>query len=313
MQWRDVAMPEPGEGELLIRQTAVGLNFIDVYHRSGLYPLKEYPSSLGMEAAGIVEKVGPNTQFGFKEGDLVAYGGGPVGAYTQYRALHERHVVLVPKGMSDQLAAGVMVKGLTAYYLIRRTFRVDNQTTMLVHAAAGGVGLLLCQWGKYLGARVIGTVSSEEKAEIARANGCEYPINYKTENFVERVQEITDGRGCNVVYDSVGKDTFMDSLDCLMPIGLMVSFGQASGPVGAIDPGELQRRGSLYLTRPSFQDYMQDHSEYVLAANELLQHVLDGVLKINVKQTYFLSDAASAHRDLESRKTTGATVMVVDE
>ena len=306
MQWRDVDLPEPGEREVLIRQTAIGLNYIDVYHRSGLYPLP-YPSSIGVEGAGVIEKLGPGASF-FQVGDRVAYAGGPVGAYQQYRALHEEHLIKIPDGLSDELAASVMVKGLTAHYLVRHTFEVDRKTTMLVHAAAGGVGLILCQWGKHLGAKVIGTVGSDEKAELVKAHGCDYPINYNSEDFVERVKAITDGKGCNVVYDSVGQATFMKSLDCLMPFGLMCSYGQASGKVPPFDVGELQKRGSLYLTRPSLMDYIRDHGEYIVGASALMDLVLRGVIKITVKQTYYLRDAVSAHQDLESRKTQGSTI-----
>lgn len=312
LQWRDVDIPEPGEGEVLIRQSAVGLNFIDIYHRKGVYPLKDFPATIGLEGAGVIEKLGPNCQFRFKEGQRVCYAGGPLGAYSQYRTIPERNIVGIPDKISSELAAGVMVKGLTGFFLVKRTFFVDETTTMLVHAAAGGVGLVLCQWGKLLGAKVIGTVSSEEKAELARANGCDYPINYKQENFVERVKEITDGIGCNVVYDSVGADTFMKSLDCLMPLGLMVSFGQSSGTPPALELGELQKRGSLFLTRPSLDHYIHDHAEYILGCTELLHLVNEGKLKINVKQSYYLKDAAKAHADLEARKTTGATIFYTE-
>lgn len=312
LEWRDVEIPEPGPKEVLIRQQAVGLNYIDVYHRSGLYPLKSYPSSIGMEGAGVVEKVGPGCEFGFQPGQRVCYAGGPVGAYAQYRAIPERNLVIIPDSISPELAAGIMVKGLTAHYLLKRTFFVDSNTTMLVQAAAGGVGLLLCQWGKILGAKVIGTAGSEEKAQLARENGCDHVINYNTHDFVNEVRNVTEGRGCNVVYDSVGLKTFTGSLDCLMPFGLMVSYGQASGKVPPFDMAELQRRGSLFATRPSLEHYIADHAEYILGCTSMLQLVNEGKLKINIRQSYYLKDAAKAHADLEARKTTGATIFYTE-
>ncbi len=312
LQWRDSNIPEPQAKEVLIRQQAVGLNYIDVYHRTGLYPLKNYPAIIGLEGAGVIEKVGPNCEFGFQVGQRVCYAGGPVGAYAQYRTIPERNIVGIPDNITPELAAGIMVKGLTAHYLLRRTFFVDNNTTMLVQAAAGGVGLLLCQWGKILGAKVIGTVGSEEKAQTARENGCDHVINYNTQDFVGTVREITEGRGCNVVYDSVGHNTFMGSLDCLMPFGLMVSYGQASGVVPPLDISELQKRGSLFLTRPSLEHYISDHAEYIVGCTAMLQLVNEGKLKINIKQSYYLKDAAKAHADLEARKTSGATIFYTE-
>lgn len=312
LQWQDVDMPEPQGDEVLIRQLAVGLNFIDVYHRMGFYKLKNLPAIIGSEGAGEVVAVGPDCQLGFTPGQRVCYAGGPMGSYRQHRVIPERWLVGIPDNLSYELAAGVMAKGLTAHYLLKRTFYVDPNTTMLVHAAAGGVGLLLCQWGKILGASVIGTVGSDEKAELARKNGCEYPINYNTEDFVERVREITGGRKCNVVYDSVGADTFMRSLDCLMNFGLMVSYGQSSGPAPAIDMSELQKRGSLFATRPSLEHYIQDPTEYIIGATAILQLVAEGKVRVNVKQSYYLKDAARAHADLESRKTTGATIFFTE-
>lgn len=312
LQWRDMQMPEPGEGEVLVRQHAVGLNYIDTYHRKGIYPVGDMPAIIGLEGAGVIEKVGSNCHFGFKEGQRICYAGGPLGAYAQYRTIPERNIVGIPDNMSFELAAGVMVKGLTAHFLVQRTFFVDQNTTMLVHAAAGGVGLLLCQWGKLLGARVIGTVGSPEKAELAKANGCDVPILYKEQNVVEQVRETTEGKGVNVVFDSVGKDTFMDSLDCLMPFGLMVSYGQSSGMAPAIDVNELQQRGSLFLTRPSLEHFIRDHAEYIVGCTMLLKLVSEGKLKINIKQSYFLKDAARAHAELESRQTTGASVFFTE-
>ncbi len=312
MQWREVPIPEPGEGEVLLRQVAVGLNYIDTYHRRGMYGMNDFPATIGVEGSGIIEKLGPGCEM-FEVGQRVCYAGGPPGAYAQYRIIPERHILQIPDTISKQLVAGIMVKGLTAHYLVKRTFFVDDRTTMLVHAAAGGVGLLLCQWGRLLGARVIGTVGSEEKAELAKANGCEHVVNYNTDNFVDYVMDVTDGRGCNVVYDSVGKATFAPSLDCLMPFGLMVSYGEASGPVDPLDISELQKRGSLFLTKTSLEDYIQDHAEYIVAASTVLQLVSEGNLKVNVKQSYYLCDVVRAHRDLEARKTIGATILLTDE
>ncbi len=312
LNWQDTPMPEPADGELLIKQSAVGMNFIDTYHRQGLYGMRHFPATIGLEGAGVVEKVGPNCQFGFKVGDRVCYAGGPIGAYAQYRTLPERWAVLIPQGLQAEHVAGVMVKGLTAHYLLRRTFIVNEHATILVHAAAGGVGLLLCQWAKLLGATVIGTVGSEEKAELAKANGCDYPLLYHSQDVPAEVKKITDGRGVNAVYDSVGGDVFTQSLDCLMPFGMMVSYGEAAGPVPPVALNELQKRGSLFLTRPSFEDYLQDHGEYLLASATLLDHVVKGELKLNIKQSYYLKEAAKAHADIESRNTTGASIFYTE-
>lgn len=312
MQWRDVPVAEPRDGELLIRQKAVGMNYIDTYHRQGLYGMSEFPGAVGLEGAGVVERVGPNCEFGFKPGDRICYAGGPIGAYAQYRTLPERWAILIPDNLQEEHVAGVMVKGLTAHYLLRRTFIVNEHATLLVQAAAGGVGLLLCQWAKHLGATVIGTVGSEEKAELARANGCDYPLLYRRDDVPTRVREITQGRGCNVVYDSVGGQGFMQLLDCLMPFGMMVSYGEAAGPVPPIALGELQRRGSLFLTRTSFEDYLQEHGEYLLASATLLDLISAGDLKINIRQSYYLKDAAKAHAALEARETSGATIFYTE-
>ncbi len=311
MQWRDVPMPKCGPKELLIKQTAVGLNYIDTYHRSGLYPM-ELPGTPGLEGAGEVIEAGSECEF-FKPGDKICYAGGPIGAYAQFRTIPERNVVKIPDGISDQLAAGIMLKGLTAHYLIKRTYVVNKDTVVLIHAAAGGVGLLLCQWARHLGATVIGTVGSAEKAELALANGCHYAVNYKEESFVEKVKQVTEGRGVHVVYDSVGQATFEDSLKSLMPMGLMISFGQSSGPIAPFDMSVLQKHGSIFLTRPSLMDYIADHASYLVGCTNLMQLVLEGVLKINVKQSFYLSDAVRAHHKLEERQTTGATIFVVDE
>lgn len=312
MQWRDVPMPEPKEGELLIRQEAVGLNFIDTYHRRGMYGASKFPLTIGLEGAGIVEKVGANCQFGFEEGQRICYAGGPMGAYVQYRTLPERWAVLMPHDLQAAHLAGAMVKGLTAHYLLRRTFMVNEHATILVQAAAGGVGLLLCQWAKHLGATVIGTVSTPEKAQLARENGCDYPIIYTQENVVARVREITEGRGVNVIYDSVGGEGFEALLDCLMPMGMMVSYGEAAGPVPPISLNLLQKRGSLLLTRTSFEDYYQNHGEYLLACATLFELVSKGALKLNIRQSYYLRDAAKAHAALEAQQTTGASVFYTE-
>ena len=310
MKWEEVETPTLAEGDVLVRQKAVGLNYIDIYHRSGLYPLT-YPTSIGVEGAGVVEAVGPAV-IEFAPGDRVAYSGGPVGAYAQLRSIPEKFLVKIPDALTFEQAAALMVKGMTAHFLVRRTFAVAGGHTVLVHAAAGGVGLLLCQWAKHLGATVIGTVGSEEKAALAKANGCDYPIIYTKENIVEKVLEYTQGRKCNAVYDSVGKDTFMDSLDSLMHFGLMVSYGQSSGPIPPFDISLLVQKGSLFLTRPSVMHYKADRDEYVRSAEEIFDLALRGILKIYVKQSYYLSDAVSAHRDLEARKTQGATILLVD-
>lgn len=299
----------PGPGEVRLRQTAIGLNYIDTYHRSGLYPLP-LPTGIGLEAAGIIDAVGPAVT-GFKPGDRVAYCGGPVGAYAEDRIFPAERLVLLPDDISDQQAAAMMLQGLTAHYLLRRTFRVHEGNTILVHAAAGGVGLLLCQWAKHLGATVIGTVSTEAKARLAKENGCTHPILYTREDFVERVREITGGMKVPVVYDSVGRDTFMRSLDCLQPMGLLVTFGQSSGPIPPLDTGILGAKGSLFLTRPSLFTYIAKREDLLHAAAELFSVVRSGAVHIAINQTYPLKHAAQAHRDLEARKTTGSTILTV--
>lgn len=311
LKWENVPKPELLPGEVLIRQKAVGLNYIDVYHRSGIYKLPKLPAVPGMEAAGEVEAVGEGVQ-GFSPGDRVAYGSGPVGAYTELRAVPVRALVKIPDPIPDTIAAAVMLKGLTAHMLLRRVYRVGTMHRVLIHAAAGGVGLILAQWAKAAGSpMVIGTVGSKEKAELALANGCDYAINTAEEDFVAKVKEITEGKGVHVVYDSVGKDTFMKSLDCLTRLGMMVSFGQSSGPVPPFDIGLLRDKGSLFLTRPSLMDYKQDHDEYLHGAVELFDLMLSRKIRVTVGQTYYLKDAAAAHRDLEARKTKGSTVLMV--
>jgi NADPH:quinone reductase len=306
--YEDVQVGEPGEGQVRLRHTAIGLNFIDTYHRSGLYPLP-LPSGLGLEAAGVVEAVGRGVTH-LAAGDRIAYAGGPPGAYSEVRLAPAEKLVKIPKGISDQEAAAMMLKGLTVQYLIRRVYRVQKGETVLFHAAAGGVGLIACQWLKALGVTVIGTVGSDDKAKVAKAHGCDHTIVYTRENFVERVKEITGGRKVPVVFDSVGKDTFAGSLDCLQPRGLLAVFGNGSGPVAAFDLNLLAGKGSLYVTRPTLMTYTALRGDLEAGANELFDVVKSGKVKIEINQTYKLQDAAQAHRDLEARKTTGSTVLL---
>ena len=309
LRWRDVDVAAPGRGEVRLRQSAVGLNYIDVYHRGGLYPLAELPAVIGMEGAGVVEDLGPEVT-GFEVGQRVAYAGLPPGAYAQERLIPAHRLIALPDGIDDRQAAAMMLKGMTAHYLIRRTYRLQKGDTILVHAAAGGVGSILCQWAKHLGATVIGTVGSDEKAALAGANGCDHAIVYSRENFPERVSEITGGDGVAAVYDSVGRATFEGSLDCLRPFGVMVSFGNASGPVAPFDPAFLGAKGSLFLTRPTLMTYTAKRQDLVAAAEELFDVVLSGQVKIAIHQTYPLAEAAQAHLDLEARKTKGSTVLI---
>jgi len=309
LRWEDVEVGEPGNGQIRLAQNAVGLNYIDVYHRTGLYPLPELPAAIGMEAAATVEAVGPGVGE-LSPGNRVAYASGPVGAYAEARLMPADRVVKLPDAISDTQAAGMMLQGMTVQYLIRRTYRVQPGDTVLFHAAAGGVGLIACQWLKHLGATVIGTVGSEEKAALARAHGCDHTILYQTESVPDRIWELTDGAGVPVVYDSVGKDTFEGSLDSLAALGMLVSFGNASGPVAPFEPGILAAKGSLYFTRPTLMTYTAKREDLVAAAEELFDVVASGAVKIEVNQTYPLAEAAQAHRDLEARKTTGSTVML---
>ena len=307
--WENVEVGKPGPGQARLRQTAVGLNYVDTYFRAGVYPAP-LPSGLGTEGAGIVEEVGPGVSE-VKIGDRVAYAGGPLGAYAEARLIPADRLIVLPQSITDRQGAAMMLQGLTVQYLIRRTYKVQKGDTILIHAAAGGIGLILCQWAKHLGATVIGTVRSDAKAELAKANGCQHPIIYTREDFVARVKDITGGKLLPVVYDSVGKDTFMKSLDCIRPLGLMVSFGQASGKVEPFDAGILAAKGSLYLTRPTLNTYAAKREDLVAMAKELFEVVASGAVKITVNQTYALKDAAQAHRDLEGRKTTGSTVFTV--
>jgi NADPH2:quinone reductase len=308
LRWEDVRVGDPSEGEVRVRQTAVGLNYIDVYQRSGLYPVP-LPGSIGVEAAGIVEAVGRGVEH-VKVGDRVAYAGGPPGAYAQARVMPAAPLVRIPDGISDQQAAAALLQGMTVQYLIRRTYKVKAGETVLLHAAAGGVGLIACQWLKALGVTVIGTAGSEEKAELARANGCDHTILYKTENFAKCVRELTSGAGVPVVYDSVGKDTWEGSLDCLQPFGLMVSFGNSSGAVPPVNIGQLAAKGSLYVTRPTLAAYTAKRTDLEASANELFDVIASGKVKVEIRQRYPLKDAARAHQDLENRKTTGSTVLL---
>jgi len=309
LEWQQVEVGKPGQGQVRIRHTAVGLNYIDTYQRSGLYPMP-MPSGLGSEAAGVIEEVGPGVT-DLKPGQRVAYAGGPLGAYSEERVMPADRLVPVPDGITDQQAAAMMLKGMTAWYLVRRTHVVKSGETILIHAAAGGVGLIVCQWAKHLGATVIGTVGDEQKAALAKKNGCNHPINYRKEDFVARVNEITQGKKLPVVYDSVGKDTFYKSLDCVAPLGLLASFGQSSGAIGPVDIGILAGKGSLFLTRPTLNTYTATREDLLSAARELFEVVQKGAVKIQVNQTYPLRDAAKAHRDLQDRKTTGSTVLTV--
>jgi NADPH2:quinone reductase len=309
LQWEEVQVGKPGPGEARVRHTAIGLNYVETYVRSGLYPVP-LPSALGTEAAGVVEEVGPGIS-DVKAGDRVAYVGGPQGAYSEVRVMPAERLVVLPKGISEQQGAAMMLKGLTTQYLIRQIFKVKQGDTILFHAAAGGVGLIACQWAKALGATVIGTVGNEEKAKLARDHGCDHPILYTKEDFVARVKELTKGEMLPVVYDAVGKDTFFKSLDCLRPTGLMVSFGQASGAVPPVELGIFAQKGSLFFTRPTLNTYAAKRADYVAMAKDLFDVVLSGKVKIEIHQTYPLKEAAQAHRDLTSRKTTGSTILTV--
>ena len=309
LAWEEVEPAAPGPGEVLLRQSACGLNFIDVYQRDGLYPAGDLPAVLGMEAAGVVEALGEGVEH-FQVGERVAY---PMcqGAYAEARVIAADRLVRLPDSVSDRQAAAIMLKGLTAQYLLFRSYPVKRGDSILVYAAAGGVGLLLSQWAKHLGACVIGCVGSEEKAELARANGCDHTILYRHEDIPARVREITDGEGVAAAYDSVGKDTFMDSLDSLSPFGVMVSYGNASGPVEPFSPGILAPKGSLYVTRPTLATHIATRELLDEGAGRLFAAVTDGLLHIQINQTYPLAETAQAHRDLEARKTTGSTVLTV--
>ncbi len=309
LQWEPVETGQPGHGEALVRHHAVGLNYIDVYHRTGVYPLT-WPCTPGLEGAGVVEALGAGVTH-LQVGDRVAYAGGPLGAYSEVRVMPADRLVRLPDALSFEQGAAMMLQGMTAQYLLHRTYPVKAGDTILVHAAAGGVGLILCQWAKHLGATVIGTVGNDEKAELARAHGCDHPIVYTRENFQARVLEITGGAKVPVVYDSIGRDTFTQSLDSLAPLGMMVLYGAASGPVAPFDLGDLAKKGSLFITRPTLFTYVAKRADLEAISGSLFDVVTRGIVKINIHQTYALRDAAQAHRDLEARKTTGSTVFTL--
>jgi NADPH2:quinone reductase len=309
MRFEDYDPGRPAAGEALVRHEAVGLNFIDVYQRNGTYPLPSLPAVLGMEGAGVVEAVGEGVTE-VAAGDRVAYAGLPPGAYAEKRLIPAHRLVRLPDAISTRQGAAMMLQGMTARYLLHGCYKVKSGDRILIHAAAGGVGLIVCQWANHLGATVIGTVGSEKKAELARAHGCHHTILYDREDFTERTREITDGRGVDVVYDSVGQATFMKSLDCLRPMGMMVSFGQSSGLVTPFNPGILSAKGSLFLTRPTLMTYTARRDDLLEHAHDLFEVVQSGAVKIEVRQTYALSEAARAHADLEARKTTGSTILL---
>ena len=308
LKWEQVEVGDPGPGQVRLRQEAAGLNFIDVYHRTGLYK-QDYPFTPGVEGAGVVEAVGPNVA-DVKVGDRVAYGG-PLGGYAELRLIDADRVVKLPDAISSEQAAAMMLQGMTAHMLLRMIYSVKPGDTILIHAAAGGVGLIVCQWAKALGATVIGTVGSDQKAELAHAHGCDHPIVYAGQDFVAEVERITGGAKLPVVYDSVGKDTFLKSLDCLRPRGLMVSFGNSSGPPDPFPPGILAQKGSLFLTRPTLYNYTATRAELEQAATELFDVVANGKVKVEIKQRFALMNAAEAHSALEARKTSGSTILTI--
>ena len=308
LKWEAVEVGDPGPGELRIKHSACGLNYIDTYHRTGLYPLP-LPSGIGLEGAGVVEAIGEGVNE-VKVGDRVAYAGGPIGAYAEARNIPAHRLLVLPESISFETGAAMMLQGLTAAYLLRKTYRVQPGDAVLIHAAAGGVGLIACQWAKALGATVIGTVGSPAKVELARAHGCDHVIDYTTENFTLRVRDITGGEGVPVVYDGVGKDTFTGSLDCLRPMGMMVSYGNASGPVPPVDLILLSQKGSLFITRPTLMSYTAKRADLLALGTELFDRVASGQVRVEINQRYALRDAAQAHRDLEARRTTGSTILL---
>jgi NADPH2:quinone reductase len=308
MRWEDIDPGKPAKGEVLLRHTAIGLNFIDVYHRTGIYPVERLPFTPGLEGAGVIEAVGDGVS-DLKVGDRVAYAGA-IGSYAERRLAPAAKLVRIPDGIDDKTAAAMMLKGMTAQYLLTGCYPVKRGDTILFHAAAGGVGTIACQWAKHLGATVIGTVGSEQKAKLARDLGCDYPIITTKEDFVQRAREITKGAGVAAVYDSVGKDTFMRSLDCLRPLGMMVSFGQSSGLVPPFDIGILSKKGSLFLTRPTLMTYTAKREDLLSRSQQLFDVVKKGVVKIEINQTFPLKEAVKAHEALEARRTTGSTVLL---
>ena len=308
MKWEEVTLPEIQKDDVLIKHTAIGLNYIDTYHRSGLYPMP-VPLTLGIEGAGIIIEAGENVK-DLNVGDRVAYASPPTGSYAEAKVMPADRLVKIPDNISDEIAAAIMLKGMTVEYLVRRTYNVKAGQTVLFHAAAGGVGLIACQWLKAIGAKVIGTVGSEEKAALAKANGCEHTILYREENFVDKVKEITNGEGVPVVYDGIGKDTALKSLDCLSPLGMLVVFGNSSGNAPPIETGLLAAKGSLFLTRPTLMTYNAKREDLVESAQQLFNMVGSGKVNISINARYDLKDAAQAHIDLESRKTTGSTLLM---
>jgi NADPH2:quinone reductase len=308
LKWEEVEVGAPGAGQIRIRHTAVGLNYLDTYHRSGIYPLP-LPTGIGSEGAGVITAIGPGVKE-FKKGDRVAYASPPVGSYAEERLMPADRVVKIPTGISDRTAAAMMLKGMTARYLIKQTYPVKRGDIVLVHAAAGGVGLILCQWLKALGVKTIGTAGTKEKAALAKKHGCTFPVVYTEEAFVEAVKKITKGKGVPVVYDGVGKAVFMKSLDCLSPRGIMATFGNASGVVDPVPVGILAAKGSLYLTRPTLFTHVATRKDLLTTANDLFKIVKSGKVKIRIDQEYALKDAARAHTDLQSRKTTGSTILI---
>lgn len=308
LKWENIEVTVPQYGEVKIRHTAVGLNYIDIYGRTGLHPLPSLPHTLGMEAAGVVEAIGGGV-VDIALGDRVVYVISPPGAYSEERIVPANRLIKLPDGISEETGAAMMLKGMTAQYLLHQTYKVTAGDHVLIHAAAGGVGLIVCQWANYLGAKVIGTVGNEEKAALAKSHGCHHTIVYTRESFKERVFDITEGKGVDVVYDSIGKATFMDSLDCLRPLGMMVTFGNATGPIDSFSPGILAAKGSLFLTRPTIFTYIAKRENLVSMAADLFKIVSSGVVKIKINQTYSLRDAAQAHINLEARKTTGSTIL----
>jgi len=309
MQWVDVALPDPGPGQVRMRHTAVAVNYRDVLVRKGVHPVAALPSGLGLEGAGVIEAIGPGVS-GFAIGDRVACVCGPDGSYAEARNVPAARVVPLPQAIDDRTAAAMMVRGMTARYLLKETYKVQPGDPILIHAAAGGVGLIMCQWAKHLGATVIGTVGSDEKAAIARANGCDHPIVYTREDFAERVREITGGEGVPVVYDSVGRATFEGSLRCLRRRGIMASFGEASGDPDPMPPRRLSALGSIFLTHPSLSNYTVTRDELIATANDLFDVVASGRIRIAISRSYALRDAPQAHADLEARKTTGSIVLI---
>lgn len=307
--WEEYDPGTPAPGEVRIIHEAIGLNYIDVYHRTGLYPLPSLPAVLGLEGAGRVEMVGEGVTE-FVKGDRVAYAGVPLGAYAEVRCIPAHRLVKLPEAIFSREAAAMMLQGMTARYLLKGCFAVKAGTTILIHAASGGVGSIVCQWARHLGATTIGTVGSPEKAVLAGENGCSHTVLYRDEDFAAAVKEITKGRGVDVVYDSVGQATFLKSLGCLRPMGTMVSFGQSSGPVAAFDPGLLAANGSLFLTRPSLMHYTAKREDLLAHAQDLFAVMTSGAVKANIRQEYALKDVALAHRDLEARKTTGSTILL---